>query len=159
MYDGISYVRTTRPKVPVVYTKEDEFVLGGSTVWKETRKGKQLVTIIAAGVTVHEALIAKKELEGKGIPTRVIDCYSVKPIDESSIREAAVSSNRLIIVEDHYSEGGLGEQSMQYLPVATPLPQLVFRQHLKLPIFQSKNRQCQGHQKNFFGMKRLMQRQ
>ncbi len=121
MHDGISYVRTTRPKVQSIYTQEDEFAIGGSTVWKETVKGKQLVTIIAAGVTVHEALSAKKELEGKGMPTRVIDCYSVKPIDESSIREAAVSSNHLIIVEDHYSEGGLGEAVFSVLASSDPI--------------------------------------
>jgi len=131
-YAGISYVRTTRPKVPVLYTKDEEFAIGGSTVWKETRKGKNLVTIIAAGVTVEEALVAKKELEGKGIPTRVIDCYSVKPIDESAIREAAVSSHHLILVEDHYSEGGLGEAVYAVLAGSDPVTAFCLPPALKI---------------------------
>jgi len=71
-------------------------------------------------VTVHEALKAQKELEDKGIATRVIDCYSIKPIDETAIRNAAVISKQLIIIEDHYAEGGLGEAVFSVLAGSDP---------------------------------------
>lgn len=116
-YSGIAYIRTTRPSVPILYDETMEFIIGGSVTHKEqgsttpkaARSEKKLVTIIATGVTVHEALKAQKELEDSGVPTRVIDCYSIKPVDATAIRNAAAVSKQLIIVEDHYPEGGLGE--------------------------------------------------
>ena len=107
-YAGIAYIRTTRPMVPILYDEQTEFTIGGSVTYKEHAVGK-LVTIIATGITVHEALKAQKELEAGGTPTRVIDCYSIKPIDAQAIRSAAAISKQLVIVEDHYPEGGLGE--------------------------------------------------
>lgn len=98
---GISYIRTARPATSIVYTKNDQFKIGGSKEF--TMKGAQ-ITVIAAGVTLHEALKAQKE-----VPIRVIDAYSVKPIDEKVLRKAAKESKAMIVVEDHYPEGGLGE--------------------------------------------------
>ena len=116
-YAGIAYIRTTRPILPILYDDTTKFSIGGSIIHKEqsstsrkvTRGENKLITIIATGVTVHEALKAQKQLEDTGIAARVIDCYSIKPIDGSAIRNAAALSKQLIIVEDHYSEGGLGE--------------------------------------------------
>jgi len=116
-YAGIAYIRTTRPMLPILYDDTTEFSIGGSIIHKEqrvtsreaTRSENKLITIIATGVTVHQALLAQKQLEDTGIATRVIDCYSIKPIDGSAIRSAVVISKQLIIVEDHYPEGGLGE--------------------------------------------------
>jgi len=76
-YDGISYLRTTRPKTPVIYGNEEEFHIGGSKVLRQSRSDE--ATIVAAGITVHEALKAYEKLKEEGIPVRVIDCYSIKP--------------------------------------------------------------------------------
>ncbi|HEU4540265.1 MAG TPA: transketolase [Jiangellaceae bacterium] len=105
--DGISYLRTTRGDTPVIYEPGDEFRVGGS---RTLRAGKaDRVTLIAAGVTVHEALAAAEELEAEGIPARIIDAYSIKPIDSTAILRAARETGRLVTVEDHWPEGGLGE--------------------------------------------------
>ena len=99
--DGISYLRTLRPNTTVLYGPDEEFPIGGSKVLREGDK----VTIVGCGITVHEALKAADELEG----ARVIDCYSVKPIDGATLAAAARETGRLVIVEDHWPEGGLGE--------------------------------------------------
>ncbi|MFH0750137.1 MAG: transketolase [Candidatus Gottesmanbacteria bacterium] len=106
---GITYIRTTRPILPILYDSTDVFTIGGSHVVEEKNGKGSVVTIIATGVTVHEALKAKNTLEEKNIATRVIDCYSIKPLDEKTIRQAAKDSTQIIVVEDHYPEGGLGE--------------------------------------------------
>ena len=106
-YKGISYLRTTRPATPVIYNNKEEFHLGGSKVLKQTRNDK--ATIVAAGVTLHEALKAHNKLEQDNIAVRVIDCYSVKPLDEATLMKAAEETGLIITVEDHYAEGGLGE--------------------------------------------------
>ncbi len=106
-YGGISYLRTTRPKTPVIYGNEEEFHIGGSKILRQSQMDK--ATIIAAGVTVHEALKAYEKLKAEDTHVRVIDCYSVKPIDEANLRKSAEETKCLITVEDHYPEGGLGE--------------------------------------------------
>jgi len=106
-YSGISYIRTTRPKTPVIHGNDEEFRLGGSKVLRQS--GLDKATIVAAGVTVHEALKAYEKLRGDGICARVIDCYSVKPLDEETLRRAYEETKHIITVEDHYAEGGLGE--------------------------------------------------
>jgi len=118
-YPGIAYIRTTRPSLPILYNEQTVFTIGGSITHEEKTKGK-IVTIVATGVTVHEALKAQKELEAGGTPTRVIDCYSIKPIDAQAIRTAAALSKQLIIVEDHYPEGGLGEAVFAVLAGSDP---------------------------------------
>jgi transketolase len=105
---GISYLRTTRGETPVLYEADEDFPIGGSKVLRESEG--DAVTVIAAGITVHEALAAHRALESKGIPVRVIDAYSVKPLDESEVQRAVRStSGKLVVVEDHWVEGGLGD--------------------------------------------------
>lgn len=130
---GIVYIRTTRPLLPILYDAKTSFPIGGSHVFFEM-KGKKntLVTIIATGVTVHEALKAKLQLEKQGIPVRVIDCYSIKPIDEKTIREAVSYTNTLIVVEDHYPEGGLGEAVFRTLSESA-CPKIIHLAVNKLP--------------------------
>lgn len=113
--DAIVYLRTTRPLLSVIYDDKTKFLIGGSHVFFEKEKTPHtLVTIIATGTTLHEALKAQRELEQhRHIPTRVIDCYSIKPIDVSTIKDAVSLSNTVIVVEDHYPEGGLGEAVFQ----------------------------------------------
>jgi transketolase len=105
---GISYLRATRGKTPVIYAPDETFAFGGSKTIRQSDTDQ--VAIIAAGITVHESLRAYEQLESEGIRVRVIDAYSVKPIDAEALREAArVTGGRLIVVEDHWYEGGLGD--------------------------------------------------
>ena len=104
---GISYLRLTRMKTPDIYTKHEKFKIGGSKVLRESKKDKAVV--VAAGITVHEALAAHEMLIENGTAIAVIDAYSVKPIDKITIREYARRTGKVIIVEDHYPYGGLGD--------------------------------------------------
>ena len=103
-HQGISYMRTTREKTTVIYDVKEKFEIGGLKVLRESKKDKALV--IGAGITVHEALKAFEELEKKGIHIRVIDLYSIKPVDEAElIMHAKECKNKVIVVEDHYANG------------------------------------------------------
>ena len=116
--DHITYIRTMRSSLPNMYHEHDQFTVGGSHVFLEKTAGeiqKKVVTIIVSGVTVHEALHAKQQLEKEGIPVRVIDCYSIKPMDEKTIIAAFADSTTLIIAEDHVPQGGLGEAVLSVL--------------------------------------------
>ncbi len=104
---GIVYIRTSRPKTPILYSNDEEFRVGGSKVLKSSEGDR--ATLVAAGVTLHEALKASQELESQGLAVRVIDLYSVKPVDAETLRKAAQETQLLVTVEDHYSEGGLGD--------------------------------------------------
>ncbi|MCE5327097.1 MAG: transketolase [Planctomycetaceae bacterium] len=105
---GISYLRTTRAKTPVIYPSGETFPIGGSKVVRHSDKDQ--VAVIAAGITLHESLLAYEQLKLDGIAIRVIDAYSVKPIDREVLHEAAeVTGGRLVVVEDHWAEGGLGD--------------------------------------------------
>jgi len=104
-YSGIIYLRTSRPKVPVIYSTEEKFVIGGSKTLRSSKQDR--LTIVAAGVTVHEALKAYEILLRDGIVVRVIDLYSVKPIDTLTLSQAAQETKAILVVEDHYSEGGV----------------------------------------------------
>jgi transketolase len=104
---GIVYLRTTRMDTPVLYGPEETFTLGGSKVLR--RSDGDRVTIVAAGVTVFEALAAFEALKKEKIPVRVIDLYSVKPLDRVTLIDCARQTKALITVEDHYPAGGLGE--------------------------------------------------
>jgi len=109
--NGISYLRTTREKTPKLYGPEEEFPIGGSKV---LRSGpRDLVTVVGGGVTVFEALKAADALAGEGIPVRVVDAYSVKPIDSDTLRKALLETGLLIVVEDHWIEGGLGDAVLE----------------------------------------------
>jgi transketolase len=104
---GITYLRTTRGAYSVIYDTTETFPLGGSKLVRSSDEDD--VTLIGAGVTLHGALRASELLEGDGIKARVIDCYSIKPIDTVALEAAAAAtSGRLVIVEDHRPEGGLG---------------------------------------------------
>ena len=107
-HDGMVYIRTSRPKTPVIYAADDEFAIGGSKVVRESPA--DVATVVAAGVTLFEALRAHDMLAAEGIPLRVIDAYSVQPVDRSTLVAAARrTGGRLITVEDHYAAGGLGD--------------------------------------------------
>ncbi|MGI8848394.1 MAG: transketolase [Candidatus Dormibacteria bacterium] len=122
--DGISYMRTTRGAYPTLYDNNEEFPIGGSKVVR--RSDTDAVTLIGAGVTVHNALRAADELAKEGVNCRVIDCYSVKPIDGQGLSEAAAATgNRLVVVEDHYREGGLGGAVMEALAGSAHPPTVI----------------------------------
>ncbi|MBW4565487.1 MAG: transketolase [Mojavia pulchra JT2-VF2] len=105
--NGIIYLRTTRESTPVLYESDEEFPIGSSKVIRSS-DGDQ-ATVIGAGITLHEALKAYKRLKNEGITVRVIDAYSVKPIDVQTLHQAACDTNgNLVVVEDHWIEGGLG---------------------------------------------------
>lgn len=104
---GNVYIRTTRMDTPVIYNDKDSFEIGGSKIVKESEN--DAVTVCAAGVTLHEALKAYEELRQENIFLRVIDLYSIKPIDRSTILKAQEETKAVITVEDHFAEGGLGE--------------------------------------------------
>ncbi|TMR25510.1 transketolase [Nonomuraea turkmeniaca] len=108
--EGVSYLRTTRGSTPVIYEPGERFPVGGSRVLRHSPDDR--ATIVAAGVTVHEALAAADELAASGVPVGVIDLYSVKPVDAAALAEAATTTGTLITVEDHRLEGGLGDAVM-----------------------------------------------
>ena len=106
--EGVSYLRTLRPATPVLYSPDDEFAIGGSRVLRSSDRDE--VALIGAGITVHEALKAAAALAEEGITARVIDLYSIKPLDGETLAAAAeATSGRLVTVEDHWAEGGLGD--------------------------------------------------
>jgi transketolase len=105
---GICYIRTSRPKTPVLYGNDEQFPIGGSKVVRKSSRDR--VTVIGGGITLHEALKAASKLESDGVSIRVIDAYSVKPIDAQTILAAArETGGRIIVVEDHYEQGGIGD--------------------------------------------------
>jgi len=106
-YQGPVYLRTSRPKTPVIYDNGEQFPIGGLKLVRKSDKDK--ATVIGAGVTLFEALKAHDELKAQGVHIRVIDLYSVQPIDAASLIEAGRQTGRLITVEDHYAAGGLGD--------------------------------------------------
>jgi transketolase len=107
-HTGMTYMRTSRPKTPIIYSEDEEFIIGGSKVLRESPD--DVATVVAAGVTVFEALAAHDELLRDGIHLRVVDAYSVQPIDaETMVRAGEATGARLITVEDHYAAGGLGD--------------------------------------------------
>ncbi|MFH9859464.1 transketolase [Streptomyces sp. NPDC017202] len=121
--DGIRYLRTSRGESPVIYGPDEEFPVGGSKVLRAS--GGDRLTLVAAGVTVHEALKAADALDAEGIPVRVIDLYSVKPVDRDTLRRAAEETGCLVTVEDHHEEGGLGDAVLDAFTDGRPVPRLV----------------------------------
>lgn len=118
-HEGLAYLRTTRGATPVIYNNSESFKIGGSKVVKRSKN--DVATIVAAGITLHEALAAYEELQQGGINVRVIDCYSVKPLDEKTLRAAAAETGAVITVEDHYRAGGLGEAVAAVLSGMVPV--------------------------------------
>ena len=105
--NGITYLRTARGETPVIYPPGESFPVGGSKLLRAAEDDQ--VTIVAAGVTVHQALRAADDLAAEGIRARVIDLYSVKPVDTETLRRAAEATGCFVTVEDHWAEGGLGD--------------------------------------------------
>jgi transketolase len=124
--EGISFLRTTRANTAVLYGPDEQFPLGGS---KTLREGGD-VAIVAAGITVHEALAAADVLAADGIDARVIDLYSVKPVDEETLRSI---SSPIVTVEDHRPEGGLGEAVLSALAGADERPRVTVLAVRELP--------------------------
>jgi transketolase len=117
--DGISYLRTTREATARLYAADDEFPVGGSKTLASTDHDD--VTLVGAGITVHQALEAHDILGAEGITARVIDCYSVKPIDGEALHRAMNDTGAMIVVEDHRVEGGLGDAVLDALAARGPL--------------------------------------
>ncbi len=111
---GITYLRTLRGATPVLYEPGTPMPIGGSKVLRGGGDDDQ-VAIVAAGMTVHEALRAAERLAGQGVTARVIDCYSVKPVDRITLLRAAEVTGRIVTVEDHWPEGGLGDAVLDAL--------------------------------------------
>lgn len=105
--EGVNYMRTTREKTPVLYKPTDKFPVGGSKILRRSDNDK--ATLVASGITVHESLKAYESLKLAGIDVRVVDAYSVKPIDVHTLRMCAQETGILVTIEDHWSEGGLGD--------------------------------------------------
>ncbi|HEX8731590.1 MAG TPA: transketolase [Ktedonobacterales bacterium] len=128
--EGIVYLRTTREKTPVLYDTSERFPIGGSRVLRSS--DADAVTVVGAGITLHEALKAYETLKSAGVSIRVIDAYSVKPIDAATLRAASqATQGRIVVVEDHWVEGGLGDAVLEAFsgaegqPPTTPTPRVV----------------------------------
>jgi transketolase len=106
-HPGIAYMRTSRGATPTIYGPEDRFEIGGASVLRSSDDDQ--VTLVGAGITLHEALKAADALAEQGVAARVIDLYSVKPVDEETLRQAAADTGAIVTVEDHWPEGGLGD--------------------------------------------------
>lgn len=115
---GISYVRTTREKTPALYEPGEGFPIGGSKTLRSSDEDR--VTLVGAGITVHEALAAAEALAADGIEARVIDCYSIKPIDADALLAAVSETGLLLTIEDHWIEGGLGDAVLAALAAGDP---------------------------------------
>jgi transketolase len=125
-YYGIVYLRTTRKDTPILYKNNEDFPIGGCKVLRKSDNDH--LTIIAAGITLHEALNAYNELRKEGIFARVIDLYSIKPLDQATIHEAGQATKAIITVEDHFAEGGIGEAVRTALgAIAAPVYSLAVR--------------------------------
>jgi transketolase len=124
---GIVYIRTTRPKTSVIYANDEVFSVGGSKILR--RSAQDAVTVVAAGITVREALTAHDTLQNHGIASRVIDAYSVKPLDVASLTQAAQETGLLLVVEDHLAEGGLGEAVAGVVGSLAPVHRLAVMGH------------------------------
>jgi transketolase len=111
--DGITYIRTTREKTPKLYDADEPFPVGGSKVVRSSSNDR--VALIGAGVTLFEALKAADQLAAEGIGARVIDAYSVKPIDRRTLRAAFEETGLVVVAEDHWIEGGLGDAVLEAL--------------------------------------------
>jgi transketolase len=123
---GLSYLRTTRPATPLLYSHEETFPIGGSKLLKKERG--DVATVIAAGITVFESLKAWEELRKSGLSVRVIDAYSVQPLDQETIaKEVAETGGRAVVVEDHFQGGGLGDAVASALAGRSKLVHLCIR--------------------------------
>jgi len=113
-HHGISFLRTTREKTPILYDPTEKFHIGGCRVVRESAADK--VTVIGAGITLHEALKAHHQLQGEGVAIRVVDLYTVKPIDAATVARCVRDTGGCVVtVEDHWAEGGIGDAVLEAL--------------------------------------------
>jgi transketolase len=140
--DGVSYLRTTRGNTPVIYGPDQVFSIGGSHTLRHSTGDR--LTVLAAGITVHHALDAADLLAKEGIQVRVIDLYSVKPIDAPAVRQAAADTGALLTVEDHWSEGGLGDAVLDVFADGTPVPRIRKLAVRAMPASASPDEQLQA---------------
>ena len=124
-YRGIVYIRTTRNDTPVIYDTSEEFPLGGSKILKSSKSDK--VTVVSAGITLFEALSTYQNLKKDKINIRVIDLYSIKPLDSKTLSQAAQETKAIITVEDHFAQGGIGEAVQSALQEKVPVYCLAVR--------------------------------
>ncbi len=127
-HEGIAYLRTTRATTPLLYSEHEEFPIGGCKILRQSVQDKAVV--IAAGITLHEALKAYEEMKESNIFVTVVDLYSIKPLDETRIKKLVEKVKKVVVVEDHYAEGGIGEALQTVLPLNTVIVHLAVR---KLP--------------------------
>ncbi len=126
-HPGPVYLRLSRPKTPVIYANDAPFRIGGSNVLRES--ANDVATVVAAGVTLFEALKAHALLKAEGVAIRVVDAYSLQPIDASTLQRCARETSRLITVEDHYAVGGLGDAVARAVaPVGAVVTRLAVRE-------------------------------
>ena len=129
-HTGIVYIRTTRGGTPVIYDLKETFPIGGSKILRKS--DHDAATVVGAGITLHEALRAHEELKKENVPIRVIDLYSIKPLDEKALREAARETRFIVTVEDHYPDGGIGEAVKSVLSgLSTPVYSLAVQKRPK----------------------------
>ena len=121
--EGIVYLRTTRENTPVIYGADEQFSIGGSRLVRASDNDD--VTIVAAGITLHEARTAADKLQAEDISARVIDLYSVKPIDSKTLMSAAAATGAIVTVEDHWREGGIGDAVLDVFANQTVRPRVV----------------------------------
>jgi transketolase len=130
--EGISYLRTTRANTPIIYDPDEDFPIGGSKVVRSSDEDD--VAIVGAGITLHEALKAAELLDADGISARVVDLYTVKPVDAACLHAAAeATQGRLVTVEDHWPEGGIGEAVLSVFADAEERPRVVMLAVRDLP--------------------------
>jgi transketolase len=123
-HDGISYMRTTRSGVPTIYDADEEFRIGGARVVRQSEEDQ--VTLVGAGVTLHEAIKAADRLAEDGVNARVVDLYSIKPVDAETLAAASsATGGRIVTVEDHWAEGGLGDAVQDVFADADERPRIV----------------------------------
>ena len=121
--EGVVFLRTTRGAYPVLYDAAEEFPIGGLKVLRSSEHDQ--VALIGAGVTLHNCLLAAEQLAGDGIQARVIDLYSVKPVDVGALREASgITGGHFVVAEDHYPQGGLGAAVMEAMAAETSPPRI-----------------------------------
>jgi transketolase len=125
-HKGLAYLRTTRPATSILYKKDEAFPIGGSRILKKSKKDS--AAVIAAGITVHEALKAYEKLKKENTPVRVIDAYSIQPLDPAIRKQVAMAGNRAVVVEDHFRSGGLGDAVASLLSGRTELIHLAVDQ-------------------------------
>jgi transketolase len=139
---GIVFLRATREKLPVLYSPDEEFHVGGSKTLRLSPSDK--ATVIGAGITLHEALKAYETLKAEGIHIRVIDLYSVKPLDSETLIKAAKETGTLVVVEDHNAEGGIGDAVLNVFATGNVKPNIIKLAVTEIPLSGTPEEMLRG---------------